>query len=238
MEKEEEISFKAITKGLGFHPFSDGLPYAPANKTPEKSQLTGLGATAAGRPTFAKKIPQLAPKSQVQAPKPYIAPSPLTAQPKAVVAKQTAEPVLFSARPREESFGFVYVLKRFSAYLTDTVLNCSLGGGALAGIASSQHLNMNLLISPGVIFVFATFLLVLNWALIAAQEIIFGATIGKKTFGLYLDAPTGTIFLRAIFFIFSVAFSGLGILWAVFDSKRRCWHDIVSGVQPKELAKI
>jgi uncharacterized RDD family membrane protein YckC len=138
----------------------------------------------------------------------------------------------------EARFGFVYTTKRILAYLTDTLINCALGGGALIGIAAYQNLNLTLLFSPGVIFVFLAFLAILNWALITAQEIVFGATLGKKTFGLYLDASTGAIFRRAVFFIFSVAFSGVGIVWAVFDSKRRCWHDVVSGVQPQELAKI
>ena len=37
MEKprEPELKFSPITEGLGFHPFSDGLPYAPVTKSRE-----------------------------------------------------------------------------------------------------------------------------------------------------------------------------------------------------------
>jgi hypothetical protein len=238
MEKDGEISFKAISKGLGFHPFSDGLPYAPASNTnPEKSSSRGMGATAAGRPTFAKSIPLVSDRPKNPAPKPYIAPSPLTKTvPPAPSVEQTRS-LLMSQVPTE-AYGFTYLLKRSCAYAVDTIIHCVLGGGALIAIADYQRLNLNLLFSPGVILVFVAFLAVLNWALITAQEIVFGATIGKKTFGLYLEGSTGTILLRSVGFIFSVAFSGVGIVWALFDSKRRCWHDVVSGVQPQELAKI
>jgi len=49
MEKEK-IKFKPLHEGMGFHPFSDGLPYAPESKS--KASSTGTGATAAGRPQF------------------------------------------------------------------------------------------------------------------------------------------------------------------------------------------
>ncbi|NDG84196.1 MAG: hypothetical protein EBX52_04055, partial [Proteobacteria bacterium] len=35
---------------MGFHPFSDGLPYAPESKA--RTPSTGTGAVAAGRPRF------------------------------------------------------------------------------------------------------------------------------------------------------------------------------------------
>jgi hypothetical protein len=50
MEKEK-IKFKPLHEGMGFHPFTDGLPYAPESKS--KTPTTGTGATAAGRPQFA-----------------------------------------------------------------------------------------------------------------------------------------------------------------------------------------
>jgi hypothetical protein len=64
MEKER-IQFKPLHDGMGFHPFSDGLPYAPESKNPVKpaqkatqksaapQSWMGTGATAAGRPQFA-----------------------------------------------------------------------------------------------------------------------------------------------------------------------------------------
>ena len=30
----------------------------------------------------------------------------------------------------------------------------------------------------------------------------------------------------------------LGIVWALFDRKKRCWHDLVAGIQPIEVARL
>ena len=49
MEKGK-IQFKPLHEGMGFHPFSDGLPYAPESKS---KYSNGAGANAAGRPQFA-----------------------------------------------------------------------------------------------------------------------------------------------------------------------------------------
>jgi hypothetical protein len=60
MEKGK-IQFKPLHEGMGFHPFSDGLPYAPESKS---KYANGAGANAAGRPQFATPTtsgPALAP---------------------------------------------------------------------------------------------------------------------------------------------------------------------------------
>ena len=94
------------------------------------------------------------------------------------------------------------------------------------------------LLDPGIVLVFVAFLALMNWALITAQEVAFGSTVGKRTFGLYLDASAGKILARSLFFTLSVIFSGVGLIWALFDGKKRCWHDVASGVQPQELARF
>src|SRR5690242_3135020 len=55
-DRPTEILFRPLTEGLGFHPFSDGLPYAPLVKGPKFSTSHGSGATAAGSPRMA--LPQ------------------------------------------------------------------------------------------------------------------------------------------------------------------------------------
>ena len=61
MEKEK-IKFKPLHEGMGFHPFSDGLPYAPESKAKYQN---GAGATVAGRPQFATSIP-VQPKTAIK----------------------------------------------------------------------------------------------------------------------------------------------------------------------------
>ncbi|MEO5971600.1 MAG: hypothetical protein ABIQ95_16870, partial [Bdellovibrionia bacterium] len=61
---DSTVSFQPVTEGLGFHPFSDGLPYAPMGKNPKASatsklllSTSGAGAIAAGPPRVALRGP-------------------------------------------------------------------------------------------------------------------------------------------------------------------------------------
>src|SRR4051794_4608019 len=49
-----ELNFKLVTEGLGFHPFSDGLPYPPVAKMHRvtNTMVAIAGATMAGTPRF------------------------------------------------------------------------------------------------------------------------------------------------------------------------------------------
>lgn len=62
------LRFQAITPGLGFHPFSDGLPYAPVSKSPVAPKSASLdsspssaaaGAIAAGSSGFRLPAPRV-----------------------------------------------------------------------------------------------------------------------------------------------------------------------------------
>ena len=91
---EPKLNFKPLSEGLGFHPYSNGLPYSPANPTPQpasfpKSPATGTGAVAAGRPSFAF-------------PKPVAQPQAATATPAKIVQKSSVLPTL----------GWTYLMKR------------------------------------------------------------------------------------------------------------------------------
>jgi hypothetical protein len=69
---DKAIEFKALTDGLGFHPFANGLPYAPITPngapkaTPKPSFESGSGAYSAGRPTFITTQKVQVPRSTVQ----------------------------------------------------------------------------------------------------------------------------------------------------------------------------
>jgi uncharacterized RDD family membrane protein YckC len=61
-----------------------------------------------------------------------------------------------------------------------------------------------------------------------------GQTLGMKTWRLKLQ-PAGTtaitwktVTMRFFLAMVSWGFCGLGFLWAVFDKRKRCWHDIFS----------
>src|ERR1700687_3561817 len=106
----KRIDFKPITQGLGFHPFSDGLPYAPVSKAAQRPQATphtplsremarelakefaaGAGAISAGQPGFAYPprvtVPVASPAPKVSVPvQKHVA--------KAAVAKEKAAPAV------------------------------------------------------------------------------------------------------------------------------------------------
>jgi RDD family len=231
MTKEKEIQFKALTPGLGFHPFANGLPYSPPpnkfqdkfqdkaqeNKPQEKAPnfSGGTGAYTAGRPSFAF------PKAQTK---------PIQAQAIPIVPK----PLLHA----DEPLGFEYLLKRVLAFFVDSFLNILLSTTILGICLWNQSNNFDFMMNTGVLMISACFLIFFNWAMITSQEILFHTSIGKKIFGLRLQGSLGAILGRAVLFIPSAAFFGLGIIWTVFNKNRMSWYDAATGIQPKEVAEL
>lgn len=213
MERErEKIDFKPLTPGLGFHPFSDGLPYAPVSPKPLAKSM-GAGATAAGTPKFASSIPRVnVPVARSVQPQPEILQSPLL--------------------NLESHYDFFYLLRRVFAYLVDTLINLSFAGASFTALLWNQNLQPELLENPGTIILSGIFFFAFSWALITAQEIAFGTTLGKRIFGLEIEGTVVAVFLRAFFFLPSICFLGVGLLWSLMDSKKRCWHDLIVNLQP------
>ena len=135
-------------------------------------------------------------------------------------------------------FGFAYSLKRVLAFLLDLGLVGGLCIAAFGWTLWRQKIPAESLLSPEMALLFFSFLAVFSWSMIVAQEMAFGTTVGKRLFGLILIGSPAAIFLRAFFFLPSVGFCGIGLLWAAFDSQRRCWHDLASEVQPTEVAEL
>jgi hypothetical protein len=118
--------------------------------------------------------------------------------------------------------------------LVNTTL-CLLGLGAVMvrlELSWDAFSNMSLLLL-GVVF-----LAMFNWSIMTAQEVLLGTTLGKRMFGLVLRGGTSALFLRSFFFLPSLIFCGLGIVWALFDRRKRCWHDHAVDIQPLELAQL
>ena len=187
---------------------------------------------SAGPPRFATGMPRQMPRISV----------PVATRQAAYAQPAAAAPAADLENPygleQEEGYGFVYLLRRTMAYTVDSCLNIALCIGALSGSLWKQDLSPELLLNPGIILVALLFLCVFNWALVTAQEVAFGTSIGKRLFGLVLHGSTSAVFLRAFFFLPSAGFLGMGLLWALIDSRRRCWHDMVVNVQPQEIARL
>jgi hypothetical protein len=249
MDREKEIRFQPLTDGLGFHPFADGLPYAPASKkatspTPPAAPSTGTGATAAGAPRFAYP--------SAHAPSPTAPRTPANPVFTSTVADPTADRIRreldsIQSRKIEEAhrvaaqmrpmleirYGLGYSFERALAFVLDSAFNLAVCASILStALISADVRNLKTLSSAAVVTV-GIFLFLCNWALIAAQEVAFGTTLGKRIFGLKLSGTGFECFTRAVLFLPSFLLGGIGIWTAVFDSRKRCWHDRMTKFQPE-----
>jgi hypothetical protein len=239
---KKEIQFKPITEGLGFHPFSDGLPYASQNTTPVKkpsppSMPMGTGAVAAGRPQFLNPsfTPPSVPSTKVpghytKAPNPYAVHLPLTQSP---LTPQSLQTPISSPQWSTPVFRIGYSLERAFGFLIDTAFNLSLAATVLSFALIKTDIELLQSVSSSSLILSGVFVYLCNWAAIAGQEVAFGTSLGKRVFGLSIPGTGSDAFIRAVAFIPSSLFFGLGIFAGLFDSQKRCWHDRFARVQPE-----
>ncbi len=137
------------------------------------------------------------------------------------------------AVPQIKSFGLGYSFTRAFAYLIDSAFNLSICATILSTALVSSDIEALGLYQLKPLLIAGMFLFLCNWSLITAQEVAFGTSLGKRIFGLKLEGTGMEVFMRAVLFIPSLLFSGLGILMAIFDSRKRCWHDQATQLQPE-----
>lgn len=251
----ERLKFKSLSEGLGFHPFSEGLPYAPVSK-----RKMGAGAEAAGiaRPVPIRSIPRVVQKgspSAASASRTEALPSASVQQsaqnaafvtanqvrPQAQVAASQAAPAVVATAQARPSFSpgaeiiqdRWYLFKRATAFCFDLATTLLIFSISLAAFFTFFRANVAQLVTvdtlPSVVFLFAF----VHWAFVTLQELIFKTSIGKSAFGLNLKGERFTIFLRAVFSWVSFGLFGAGLLYALFDSRKRALHDVISGLQPQ-----
>jgi len=214
--EEPKLKFKPITEGLGFHPFSDGLPYAP--QSPQAKKTMGTGAVAAGPAKIV--LPQ---QKFVKEAKPA---------PAAVVQPPAFQKSFIEARLNMPSM--LYPLKRVMAFVLDTVFHLSLAVIALYGLTTWLNLTLNGT-EPKEFFVVAALLFAItNSVLTLMEELLFGSSMGGKIMGLELQGGAGKILLRGLLFPLNILTLGLGLLMMFFDDERRALHDRISGLRPIE----
>jgi uncharacterized membrane protein YpjA len=82
-------------------------------------------------------------------------------------------------------------LRRLFAYVIDTIVHTAIAVGALAAVVWNQKMDLQLFSNTGVILVSAVFLVCFHWTLLAAQEIAFHTSFGKRMMGLAI--PGGAL---------------------------------------------
>ena len=226
MEKNK-IQFKPLHEGMGFHPFSDGLPYAPESKS---KYGNGSGATSAGRPQFATPTtsgPALAPATstsprvtarQLQERKPQVN---ITHHEMARAnVKQTAQKTAQSIAPQiapAPQTEKAILRRRAFAYLLDTLIHA--GFWLTSNLAALFFFKFQLdsdIIKEN-FGQFAVFFILSQWLFIALQEILFENSIGKVFFNLEFKRNHRSLFLRSFVFMMGVACLGLGLYYRPQD---------------------
>lgn len=216
---DEKITFKPLHDGLGFHPFSEGLPYAPQTKTESKQEpkqrsassaiqaelSRGTAATSAGIPSFV--IPSM-PKTTRQLQQQQNPSVPF----KPIVNPLAKSPLI---NEEKETTSEASIRTRFFAYLLDTVIHV----GFWVTISLLATMVLHLEIDGSLILQnwkgFLGFFLFSQWFFVGMQETLFENSMGKTFFGLEFRRNrksffSSSLFLRSIIFLIgSVLIVGL-----------------------------
>ncbi len=219
---KQKIQFKPVHEGMGFHPFADGLPYAPASKTSTGSDSQtkvnlsqGTGAVAAGRPQFANlKNPQY---SNPNAPTPSSARTYTTVKtaPAPALVKPVQTPI--AAAPQTLPPEPTFIRRRVFAYLLDMTVHA--GFWLLTNLAALFIFQFQIdseIFSENVMQ-FAAFFVVSQWIFIALQEMLFETTLGKVFFNLEFKRNHRSLLLRSLVFMLGIACLGLGFYFRPQD---------------------
>ena len=102
--------------------------------------------------------------------------------------------------------------------------------------AISNALNHGEAIEPDHVLypVYVLTIFILSYLYFAWFWIHGGQSLGMKTWRIQLRSADGrkigwkTTVIRFVCALFSWGFFGAGFLWALFDKKNRCWHDLAS----------
>jgi len=150
-----------------------------------------------------------------------------------IIRAESAAPVAPAPRLElQKPFGWSYLPLRMIAFGIDVAVHLSAAAlaliGAFAGLGNEPYAIFESgVLEPALLAILAT-----AWVMATAQEVILGTTPGKRIVGLKLHGSGAAIFMRAFFFAPSCLFLGVGLLWALFNRERRCWHDVAADVQP------
>jgi hypothetical protein len=236
MEKGK-IQFKPLHEGMGFHPFSDGLPYAPESKSKYSS---GAGANAAGRPQFAtpstsgpalanatsnapkataRQIQERAGTPTIHAPlgQMPIAHEPIRAKLTVKTAEVNASKITGAKQAAAITSDASLIRKRAFAYLMDTVIHAGFWLATNLTALFFFKFQLDSEIVRENLGQFIVFFLVSQWLFIALQEILFENSIGKVFFNLEFKRNHQSLFLRSLVFMVSALFFGLGFYFRPQD---------------------
>jgi len=220
MEKTK-IQFKPLHEGMGFHPFSDGLPYAPESKARTPAPSTGAGAVSAGRPRFSTQT--LAPTRTGMKTARQLQAMPQTAVPQIQPAREAPPLKITKAAPTAPApqvsveVDSAPIRERFFAYLLDTVIHAGFWIGTNLAALFFFDFRIDGEIVQENLGQFLAFFIISQWIFIALQEVLFENSLGKSFFDLEFKRNHRSLFLRSTVFMLGVLAGGLGLYYRPQD---------------------
>ena len=210
MEKDK-IKFRPLHEGMGFHPFSDGLPYAPESKTKYQN---GVGANAAGRPQFVNPSSSLPNQSKTV----VRTARQIQEQQNLLNSKTPAQAPLRSSAKTAASVNEISLLRtRAFAYLMDSVIHSGFWLSTNLAAFFFFRFQVDSEILKDYSAQFLLFFLISQWLFIGLQEVLFGNSIGKVFFNLEFKRNHSSLFLRSFVFMVGLLALGAGLLYRPQD---------------------
>jgi uncharacterized RDD family membrane protein YckC len=194
------LRFKPLTEGLGLNHFADGLPYTPS--TPTKKPLV-----------------------QFQYPADRLRAQQATGVTEEAEPEVVEEPVPASAARRIAAYAVDFAIT-ILLFVSIALSSFAINGLDLLALIFDQSPWMD----RAQIFVpLALFYWVLHLGYFLILETTWQTTLGKIALGIRIRTTSGLATLgRGLCFFMSIVPFGVGLLWFFFDSKKRCWHDVIT----------
>jgi uncharacterized RDD family membrane protein YckC len=212
-----------MTEGLDLNHFADGLPYTPASQKRANAMNSAARASGAVQPAMSAptgstvmRAPHSGHVKQTSAGTPS--------------AQRLIEQFDVEAPAEPEYAGFA---RRAIAYVLDIALSTAMFAGIVWASFALNGYNIEQLLSERrglqLFWPLSLLYMVMHLGYFLIQETTWSRTIGKALMGIRIRSSTGFAVLgRAVcFFIAAIPF-GIGLLWYFFDSRGRCWHDVIT----------
>lgn len=207
-----------MTEGLGLNHFADGLPYAPTHSK-KKSSSFEYPPPRAPR--------QNAPSAGTVAPSAMVGTDRarqmvVDFDTEAAVADSLAEPAAAGCFRRVAAYGLDIVVSSLM-FAGIVWASFALNGYRLEEIVADKRGAQQIFWPLVLLYV------VVHLGYFLIQETTWRRTIGKAMLGIRIRSTSGFAALgRAVCFFIAALPLGIGLLWYFFDSRRRCWHDVIS----------
>ena len=123
------------------------------------------------------------------------------------------------------------VARRLVAFVIDFYIGAAACLAALTALVWYSPASLGAALPAAILFGFGLFVAycVICWVSIGALpgQRMLGLRVVRRDTGNYLSI-TGAL-LRCLGGIASLAFAGIGCLWALWDKRKQTWHDKISG---------